>query len=465
VDARATVTVVGDRYRLEHMLGEGGMARVFDAVDLRLHRRVAVKLLRPETEALPGMRTRFQQEARLAAQLNHPNIVAVLDYGEDDTSCYLVMERLPGTTLRDEIAANPLARPRFALVMTEMLTALAAAHRCGVLHRDVKPSNVLLQEDGHIKLTDFGIAKSFDARTGGDPVDDLTMTGIVLGTPGYLAPERREGRPATVQSDIYSAGAVMVESVTGRKPSTEDVGSREGLPPELHDVAARSLAPDPGTRYVSALAMLEDLTASLAGIGGGTGAAATTVPIAAATAPPRPTAEAGHTVMHPGPAAPLARPASSRRHRRLVAIAVAMAFLAALIFLLWQGGSPPSGPSTGRPAASAQPRDSEGLAIRELARSVSSAGLPGDTALASSLDATAAQKPGAGRIAAAENTLALAQVLLSGGGITYPQYQDVVSVLQATGATVPTTTVPSTAPPPGDHGKPKPHGGGPGDQG
>jgi hypothetical protein len=382
------------------------------------------------------------------------------------------MERLPGTTLRDEIATGPLSRTRFALVMTEILTGLAAAHRCGVLHRDVKPSNVLLQEDGHVKLTDFGIAKSFDARTGGDHDDDVTLTGVVLGTPGYLAPERRQGRPATVQSDIYSAGALMVEVVTGRKPSTGDDDPRVGLPEELRDVAARSLAPDPGARYASAVAMLEDLTAALAG-GARTGGVAPTVPIVAATAPTRTRQEPGHTVIHPGPGGPAPGADRPRRHRLLIGTAVALAFVAALVFLLWQGGRPSSdsGSSTGRPAASVtkatQPKDTEGLAIRELARSVSGAGLPGDTALAGSLDATAAQPPGAGRVAAAEQTLALAQVLLSGGGITYAQYQDVVSVLEATGATVPTTTVPSTAPPPpGDHGgAPKPHDKGPGGKG
>ena len=146
------------------------MARVFDAFDDRLERPVAVKILRPETEALPGMRQRFQQEARLAARLIHPHIVAVLDYGEDDALSYLVMERLPGTTLRDEIARGPLAPSRVLLVVTEALTALVAAHKFGVLHRDVKPSNILLQDDGHTKITDFGIAKSCrrQDRGGGD---------------------------------------------------------------------------------------------------------------------------------------------------------------------------------------------------------------------------------------------------------------------------------------------------------
>ena len=142
------------------------------------------------------MRQRFQQEARIAARLVHPHIVAVLDYGEDDSSSYLVMERLCGATLRDEIMHSPLSQQRLMVVASETLSALAAAHRRGVLHRDIKPSNILIHDDGHTKITDFGIAKSFDSRGCPDRVlDDLTMTGVVLGTPGYLAPERGTGRP------------------------------------------------------------------------------------------------------------------------------------------------------------------------------------------------------------------------------------------------------------------------------
>ena len=179
------------------------MARVFGAFDERLERPAAVKILRAETRALPGMRQRFQQEALIAARLLHPHIVAVLDFGEDHASSYLVMERLPGTTLRDEIIARgPLSPQRVLLVMAETLDALAAAHARGVLHRDIKPSNILLQQDGHTKITDFGIAKSFDIRTDpAPPADDMTMTGVVLGTPGYLVSraERRLSRDRPVR--------------------------------------------------------------------------------------------------------------------------------------------------------------------------------------------------------------------------------------------------------------------------
>src|SRR6516165_10336676 len=152
------------------------MARVYDAYDERLERAVAVKILHRATEALPGMRRRFEQEARIAARLIHPCIVAVLDHD----ACYLVLERLPGTTLRDEMARGPVPMRRVVLVMMETLTALEAAHRYGVLHRDIKPSNILHQDDGHTKIADFGIAKSFDVQPLNEPADDATQTGIVL---------------------------------------------------------------------------------------------------------------------------------------------------------------------------------------------------------------------------------------------------------------------------------------------
>ena len=235
------------------------MARVYDGFDQRLERPVAVKILRPQTLALPNMCKRFQQEARIAARLVHPNIVAVLDYGEDDSSSYLIMERLPGTTLRDEIMRGPLPRQRVMSVMVETLAALAAAHKLGVVHRDIKPSNILLQDDGHAKITDFGIAKSFDVGGAPDRVaDDLTMTGVVLGTPGYLSPERRSGQPATVQSDLFAVGAVMVEVLTGRRlvPGPE---ATEQLPVPFRDVARRALAVDPRDRFTSATDMLRAL--------------------------------------------------------------------------------------------------------------------------------------------------------------------------------------------------------------
>ena len=448
------------------------MARVFDAFDERLERPVAVKVLRPETEALPGMRQRFQQEARIAARLVHPNIVAVLDYGEDGGSSYLVMERLPGSTLRDEISRGPMSPASLVPVLTQTLAALAAAHKFGVLHRDIKPSNILLDDDGQAKLTDFGIAKSLEGRARDQTAKDLTMTGVVLGTPGYLAPERRLGHAATVQSDLYSVGALMVEALTGRRdvPSPD---SDTSVRPPLRDVAARALALDPGDRFPSAEAMSAALREPERPVRRPDPFAATT-PLTAAASPASASMPAhGGTALMGAP--PIAPPRPPRRPHRALAFALAalaaLALVAIVVLLLTNGATtpPPAKTTThhttsGRPTAT---NDTEGTAIRQLASSLAGGGQPGDGALAAALDATAAQSSGPARQAAADQTLALAQVLLAGSGISNEQYQNVVSVLAPTGATVPTTTVPSTPQPPAGsppghgHG----HGGSQGDQG
>ncbi len=436
---------IGGRYRIDGLLGQGGMARVFDGFDERLERRVAVKILRPETLALPGMRKRFQQEARLAARLTHPNIVAVLDYGEDHSSSYLVMERLPGTTLRDEIATGPLTADRVTVVMTETLAALAAAHKFGVVHRDIKPSNILLQEDGHTKLTDFGIAKSFDIDDRGG-TDDMTLTGVVLGTPGYLPPERRAGLPATTQSDLYSLGAVMVEALTGRR-FDPGAGAPEHLSSPFRDLAMGALAAEPRDRFTSASEMLLMLT-------GRPGATAprlpTTIPMAATTAAPTTfPAPLGTAILSPPPAV-RASAGHSRRWRRRAVLAAAMVAAIAALFLLLESGTRPTGPAgsaSSHQAVRVRPHtDPQGAAIKAIAASLARGGQPGDQAMANALQATAAQPPGVRRQSSAQQALSLGQALSAVGGITPGQYQDVVSVLQPTGATVPTSTTTTTAP-------------------
>jgi eukaryotic-like serine/threonine-protein kinase len=451
-----TAPLIGGRYRIEGLLGEGGMARVFDAFDERLERPTAVKILRAETRALPGMRQRFQQEALIAARLLHPHIVAVLDFGEDQASSFLVMERLPGTTLRDEIIARgPLPPRRVLLVMHETLAALAAAHGRGVLHRDVKPSNILLQQDGHTKITDFGIAKSFDVRTDLAPLtDDMTMTGVVLGTPGYLAPERRSGHPATVQSDLYAVGAVMVEALTGQRLGP-DARATEHLPSPFRDVARCALDARPRDRYASADAMLAALLRTTPGsrpLAAAPHAASTVAP---PVRPPPPEGTA-HLALPP-PRTQRVRRTRVRR-RRLALAALAVVALGAALFVLLEGDTRPTDPA----ASVAQHRvthpqtqaltspsttpttDAESSAISALATSLANGGLPGDGALASALQSTAALPAGADRQSSAQQALSLAGVLLDGGGITSGQYQDVLNVLEPTGATV--TTTPTTDP-------------------
>ncbi|MGO9857627.1 MAG: protein kinase domain-containing protein [Acidimicrobiales bacterium] len=470
--------VIGGRYRLHGLLGEGGMARVFDAFDERLERPVAVKILRPQTLAVAGMRTRFQREAWIAAQLAHPNIVAVLDYGEDHSGAYLVMERLPGATLRDEVARGPLTSQRVMLVVGEILGALVAAHRFGVVHRDIKPSNILLRQDGHTKITDFGIAKTLDLGADASQwADDVTLTGVVLGTPGYLAPECRSGRPATARSDLYSVGAVMVEALTGRRPIPGADGS-DHLPQPFRDVALRAMAADPGDRFASAAEMRQALGTRPAAPGG-----ATTPRRPASPAPCR----AGSPVTPPvtrsrarllSSAAPARRRRGHghrRRHRALL-VTVGAAALVVTLFAWPDNANQPTGapgPGSSHVArlARQQDTDPERAAIRSLATALGDGGFSGGTTMAKALDAVAAQPPGAGRQAAAQRALSLAQVLLGGGDITSGQYQDVQSVLQPLGGTEPTTTT-STPPAPsgpqrGGHDRGHDPGGpgGPGDQG
>jgi serine/threonine-protein kinase len=367
--------------------------------------------------------------------------------------------------------------------MAETLGALAAAHRFGVLHRDIKPSNILLQEDGHTKISDFGIAKSSDLGTDLDvPTDDMTMTGVVLGTPGYLAPERRSGQPATVQSDLYSVGAVMVETLTGKRLAP-GAAATEGLPPSLRDVALRALATDPRDRFASASEMLQTLRLRTA-VSTPTARSAPTPRSTTPTTPepvppPRPPGTA--ILIPPRPERTRAPRGRVRRRRVLLAAVAALAFVSALVILL-EGSSRPTGPAASaakhpvtrpqtQPKAQAQaptqtpPTDAVSSAIAALATSLAGDGLPGDGALANALGATAGQPPGPDRQTSAQQVLSLAQVLLDGGGITSGQYQDVVNVLQPTGATVPTTPPTTPAQAPGQFFQPHGHGDGQGDGG
>jgi eukaryotic-like serine/threonine-protein kinase len=348
MESLATSVVVGGRYRHDGVLGEGGMARVFEAFDLTLERPVAVKVLRPEADALPDVQRRFQQEARFAAQIHHPHVVAILDFGEDKGHSYLVMERLPGATLRNEMAAGPISPQRTLMVVSEMLTALRAAHRHGVLHRDIKPSNVLVQEDGHTKLTDFGIAKGFNMGRPLPTNPDETMTGVVLGTPGYLAPERAAGLPASVQSDLYSVGAVMVEALTGKRLSAGGA-IPDGLP--LRHVVGRAMAVDPRNRFESADAMLEALQppANPAELPTRLIVAPPIAPDSTATNATVPAAAAPTAVAPTDRTAALTRTSGSvpRRRRKLWAALVlttaAACALIASLFVLLEGGARTTG--------------------------------------------------------------------------------------------------------------------------
>ncbi|MEO7836471.1 MAG: serine/threonine-protein kinase [Acidimicrobiales bacterium] len=263
--------ILNVRYRLGALLGRGGMAEVYEAHDELLDRPVAVKMLRPDMAANPEVRSRFEIEARSAARLHHPNVVSVFDTGEDGGDPYLVMELLPGESLADRVGKEGVAPEWLCRVAGDVLAALGAAHDAGLVHRDVKPANVLLTAAGQAKVADFGIAKSIEAVGG-----DLTSTGMLLGTPAYLAPERIDGEPATPQSDLYSLGVVLYEALAGVKPFVGNTPMamasaivtlpapsldvvRPGLEPRLVAAVERAMAKDAADRPATAAEMAADL--------------------------------------------------------------------------------------------------------------------------------------------------------------------------------------------------------------
>jgi serine/threonine-protein kinase len=266
------VELLVERYEVRGLLGRGGMGDVRDGWDRQLNRPVAIKLLHPQYSHRPDLRARFRTEAAIVAGLNHPNIVAVHDSGEHDGVPFIVMERLPGGTLADEIARGPMAEPRVRMMLVGTLAALAVAHANGVLHRDIKPGNILHAFGGDAyKVGDFGIAKT--------PGGALTVTGQVFGTIAYLSPERLCGAQASVADDLYAAGVVGYEALTGRRAFGPDdnVGAlthavlrgdrvplqavRPDVDPSLVAVVERAMARDPRERFGSAEAMSAALAA------------------------------------------------------------------------------------------------------------------------------------------------------------------------------------------------------------
>ena len=281
---------LGERYQVGGRLGEGGMALVYQTTDERLGREVALKMLRPQYAGDPEFVARFEREAQNAARLAHPNIAQVFDTGRDGEYHYIVMERLGAFTLKDMIGHSPNARiePGEAVrIGREIAAALAHAHQHGVIHRDIKPQNVLFTDDGHVKVTDFGIARALSAASG-------TATGTILGSPHYISPEQASGQTAGPSSDIYSLGVVMYEMLTGHTPyqgetpvaialqhlRAEPTPIRQvapGVPPALEQVVARAMNKQPDQRFASARAFADALAAAILGRPAPVGADATTV--------------------------------------------------------------------------------------------------------------------------------------------------------------------------------------------
>ncbi len=315
---------IGGRYRLEERLGVGGMAEVWVAYDLQLDRRVAVKVLGPRADP-----QRFEREARAIASLSHPNICRLFDYGEENGRRYMVFEHLSGGTLEDRLTrGRPLDDATTAEIAGEIAAGLAHAHDRGLVHRDLKPMNIVFDEEGHAKITDFGIARMSGA-------DTLTEEGTLIGTATYMSPEQASGQPVTPASDVYSFGVILYRMLTGRLPfessSAVEIlrdhvhgtppplsAVRPDAPPVLAALAESALAKDPMSRPPDGGALLDRL-------GGGEA----------------PTIVGGSKVTQ------VIRPRPSRRMNAplpvLIALPIlALAGVALAIFLTTRGGSSPS---------------------------------------------------------------------------------------------------------------------------
>jgi serine/threonine-protein kinase len=267
-------TVLGGRYRLESLIAAGGMGQVWRGHDETLGRTVAVKLMHAQLSYDPGFLERFRGEARHTAALSHPGIATVYDYGEADSQAYLVMQLVEGHSLAAVLdGVGRLPAENTLDVIAQVASALQAAHATGVVHRDVKPANLLVRPDGTVVVTDFGIARSVHA-TG-----TLTVTGEVMGTAAYLAPEQAEGKPASPATDVYSLGIVAYQCLAGRRPFEGDSPVATALahlrdpapplpadvPPAVRAVVEKAMAKNPADRFASAAALAAAARAAVNG--------------------------------------------------------------------------------------------------------------------------------------------------------------------------------------------------------
>jgi serine/threonine-protein kinase len=351
---------IGQRYELGTLLGRGGMGEVREATDLRLGRAVAIKVLRSDLAEQEKLRGRFEREARAAARINHPNVVAIYDIGEERGVPFIVMERLPGETLANELAAGPLREARACALGVEVLSAIACAHELGVIHRDIKPANVLLDAESHAKVADFGIAKLAEE-------DSHTTMGIVFGTASYLAPERLAGHVATPASDLYAVGVLLFEALAGRPPFRgetplalvesiargvdEPLGElRPDVDPAVVAVVERAMKQQPAERFASATEMATALAAATETADAWSGADATVAtPIVSARAdetrvmpgpvpgPPQPTVPARIDTPTSAPAVGM----SSRAKWLIAAVVAVMIVAVAIVSQSSNSGTPP----------------------------------------------------------------------------------------------------------------------------
>ena len=335
---------LGDRYELDRLIAAGGMGQVWRAEDIALHRTVAVKVLRSEYTGDPTFVARFRAEAQHAASLSHPNTAAVFDYGEataqdgtGETLAYLVMELVEGEPLSNLLAREGSLDTETTLsILRQTASALGDAHRAGMVHRDVKPGNILVRPDGSVKLTDFGIAWS--ARSVA-----LTRTGQVIGTPQYLSPEQAEGRLASPASDVYALGLIGYECLAGhpafdgdnavtialKQVRQEPEPLPDELPPDVRELINRSLVKDPAARFPDGAAFAAAVDDILAG---------------------RPLPEAPPTIAVPVPRSTVARPPAARRNRLAMVLLPVLGLLAgagiAVALLLALANDAPASPAT-----------------------------------------------------------------------------------------------------------------------
>ncbi len=346
--------VLNDRYEIHRRLARGGMAQVYLARDRSLDRPVAVKELVPEFAADPSFVERFRREAQAAANLSHPNVVGVYDWGAQDGTYFIVMEYVDGPSLSRVLRTDGPFHPRRAAeIATEVAAGLGFAHSRGVVHRDVKPGNVLLTRSGQAKVTDFGIARALSS-----PDEDLTQAGSVMGTATYFSPEQAQGLAVDPRSDLYSLGVVLYELVTGRPPFTgdtplaiaykhvQDEPARpstmiSGLPVSLEAIIMKLMSKRPDDRYSTAEDLRADLNRFLAGeptvaerdlVAAGAGAAAVVVSDEPATTVQAATV-AGEAVP---PVAPPDEPTADEPKKRTwvfaVALVVGLALLGGALF-------------------------------------------------------------------------------------------------------------------------------------
>ncbi|MHB8996074.1 MAG: Stk1 family PASTA domain-containing Ser/Thr kinase [Armatimonadota bacterium] len=392
-------SLIAGRYRLDGKIGDGGVAVVYKGLDITLEREVAVKILRPELADSAEIVGRFRREAHSAAKLNHPNVVQIYDTGVDDGTYYIVMEYLPEPDLKRIIKEYaPLPLRKVLEVSIQCARALAYAHKQGLVHRDVKPHNILFTDDGRVKLSDFGIA----AATG---EGGLTDSGLVLGTAYYVSPEQAQGAPATVQSDIYSLGVVMFECVTGRPPFTganpAEIAAKHvrerppslrslnsNITPSAEFVINKAMAREISRRYRGADELLVDLEKLADGIEldrtgvlGPSSEDATMrlAPTPAPVAPP----------MAAPAAAPVARPASSppprsaapmpsrapERNPGNVAAFTALAVIIVVLALLGVGWLVKQAFYPGQPQRNTQVPSVKGMSLEEARKTLEDAGM------------------------------------------------------------------------------------------